>query len=179
VAYPSLKPLGVWYADLLQRHKQLESWNTDLQLPSSIWLSGLFNPQSFLRAIVQTTARKNEWPLDKMGLQTEVTKKTLEELKGAPREGAFIHGLYIEGARWDMQSMMLKDSHMKELFPLMPLLFLKPVPLDKMEVKDLYHCPLYVTRKRGPTYAWTFQLRTKESENKWILLGVSLLLDIA
>lgn len=50
------------------------------QLPSSVWLGGLFNPQSFLTAIMQSTARKMEWPLDKMCLQCDVTKKFKEEI---------------------------------------------------------------------------------------------------
>ena len=35
-------------------------------MPTSVWLSGFFNPQSFLTAIMQSTARKNELPLDKV-----------------------------------------------------------------------------------------------------------------
>lgn len=42
-------------------------------------------------------ARKNEWPLDRMVLQCDVTKKTREDMAGAPREGAYVHGLYMEG----------------------------------------------------------------------------------
>jgi len=34
-----------------------------------------------------------------MGLACEVTKKTKEEMQAAPRDGACIHGLYMEGAR--------------------------------------------------------------------------------
>ena len=59
-AYPSTKPLGLWYADLLERIKFLEMWSGDFALPSAVWLGGLFNPQSFLTAILQQTARKNE-----------------------------------------------------------------------------------------------------------------------
>ena len=68
-AYPSLYGLTQWYADLLQRIKELESWVSDFQLPNAVWLAGFFNPQSFLTAIMQQMARKNEWPLDKMALQ--------------------------------------------------------------------------------------------------------------
>ena len=52
-AYPSLLPLGLWYADLIQRVKELESWCGDFQLPAAVWLAGFFNPQSFLTAIMQ------------------------------------------------------------------------------------------------------------------------------
>jgi hypothetical protein len=39
------------------------------------WLSGLVNPQSFLTAVCQVTAQKNGWELDKLVIQTDVTKK--------------------------------------------------------------------------------------------------------
>ncbi len=98
-AYASLHGLSSWYADLILRIKELESWTSDFSLPSSVWLSGFFNPQSFLTAIMQSTARKNELPLDKMSLVCEVTKKNKEEMTAPPREGAYIHGLFMEGAR--------------------------------------------------------------------------------
>ena len=66
--------LAAWYADLILRIKELESWTSDFSLPASVWLPGFFNPQSFLTAIMQSTARKNELPLDKMSLACEVTK---------------------------------------------------------------------------------------------------------
>lgn len=46
---------------------------------------------------MQTMARKNEWPLDKMCLTVDVTKKTKEEYGHPPREGAYLHGLFMEG----------------------------------------------------------------------------------
>jgi len=52
-AYPSLYGLSQWYADMLQRVKELESWTGDFQLPAAVWLAGFFNPQSFLTAIMQ------------------------------------------------------------------------------------------------------------------------------
>jgi len=42
-------------------------------------------------------ARKNEWPLDKMALQCDATKKHKEDFNSPPREGAYLHGLYMEG----------------------------------------------------------------------------------
>ena len=96
-AYDSLNGLSAWYADLLLRIKELEGWTSDFNLPSSVWLPGFFNPQSFLTAIMQSTARKNELPLDKMCLVCEVTKKmTREEIPSPPRDGANVHGLYME-----------------------------------------------------------------------------------
>ena len=73
-AYPSMSGLAAWFVDLLLRIKELESWTSDFCLPNVVWLSGFFNPQSFLTAIEQSMARKNEWPLDKMALQVNAIK---------------------------------------------------------------------------------------------------------
>ena len=152
-AYASLNGLSAWYTDLLLRIKELESWTSDFNLPSSVWLSGFFNPQSFLTAIMQSTARKNELPLDRMCLVCEVTKKNKEEMGMAPREGAFIHGLYMEGARWDVNLGTIAESRLKELHPLMPVIHVKAVTQDKQEMRNLYECPVYNTRERGKCIA--------------------------
>lgn len=176
-AYPSMQGMSAWFIDLLQRIKQLENWTTDFQLPVVVWLSGLFNPQSFITAVMQSMARKNEWPLDRMTLQVDVTKKNKEDFNAPPREGAYIYGLFMEGARWDVQTGLIADSRLKELTPSMPVLFLRAIPVDKMDTKNAYECPVYKTRQRGPTYVWNFFLKTKENPAKWVLAGVGLLLS--
>ncbi|XP_071881804.1 dynein axonemal heavy chain 17 [Anas platyrhynchos] len=177
-AYPSLLSLGAWYADLLLRIRELEVWTTDFVLPATVWLAGFFNPQSFLTAIMQSMARKNEWPLDKMCLSVEVTKKNREDMTAPPREGSYVHGLFMEGARWDIQSGAIADARLKELTPMMPVIFIRAIPVDRMDTKNVYECPVYKTRMRGPTYVWTFNLKTKEKAAKWILAAVALLLQI-
>ncbi|NXE83161.1 DYH17 protein, partial [Cochlearius cochlearius] len=176
-AYPSLLSLGAWYADLLLRIRELEVWTTDFVLPATVWLAGFFNPQSFLTAIMQSMARKNEWPLDKMCLSVEVTKKNREDITAPPREGSYVHGLFMEGARWDIPSGVITDARLKELTPMMPVIFIRAIPVDRMDTKNVYECPVYKTRMRGPTYVWTFNLKTKEKAAKWILAAVALLLQ--
>ncbi|NWW80460.1 DYH9 protein, partial [Climacteris rufus] len=177
-SYPSTASLGTWFADLLTRISELEAWTRDFSLPSTLWLGGFFNPQSILTAIMQTTARKNKWPLDKMTLQCDVTKKSREDFASAPREGAYVHGLFMEGARWDAQAGVITDARLKELTAAMPVVFIKAIPDDKQDTRCTYPCPLYKTRQRGPTYVWTFNLKTKENPSKWVLAGVALLLQI-
>ncbi|XP_008068583.1 dynein heavy chain 17, axonemal [Carlito syrichta] len=177
-AYPSMMGLAAWYADLLLRIRELEAWTTDFALPTTVWLAGFFNPQSFLTAIMQSMARKNEWPLDKMCLSVEVTKKNREDMTAPPREGAYVYGLFMEGARWDAQSGVIAEARLKELTPAMPVIFIRAIPVDRTETKNTYECPVYKTRVRGPTYVWTFNLKTKEKAAKWILAAVALLLQI-
>ncbi|XP_031213696.1 dynein heavy chain 11, axonemal isoform X3 [Mastomys coucha] len=177
LAYPSTYGLAQWFNDLLLRCRELDTWTQDLTLPAVVWLSGFFNPQSFLTAIMQTMARKNEWPLDRMCLTIDVTKKTKEDYGHPPREGAYLHGLHLEGARWDIQSGALADARLKELTSMMPVIFAKAIPEDRQEIKHAYECPVYKTKARGPTYVWTFRLRSKDRIAKWVLAGVALLLE--
>ncbi|XP_069504355.1 dynein axonemal heavy chain 11 [Ambystoma mexicanum] len=178
LSYPSTGGLAQWISDLLLRCRQLDIWTQDLVLPAVVWLSGFFNPQSFLTAIMQSMARKNEWPLDKICLTVDVTKKTKEDYGHPPREGAYICGLFIEGARWDIQSGVIAEAHLKDLSPAMPVIFARAIPVDKQETKNIYLCPIYKTRTRGPTYVWTFNLKSREKPAKWVIAGVALLLAV-
>ncbi|XP_038180482.1 dynein heavy chain 9, axonemal [Arvicola amphibius] len=177
-AYPSTAGLAAWFLDLLNRIKELEAWTGDFSMPSTVWLTGFFNPQSFLTAIMQSMARKNEWPLDQMALQCDVTKKNREEFRSPPREGAYIYGLFMEGACWDTQAGIITEAKLKDLTPPMPVMFLKAIPADKQDCRSAYACPVYKTCQRGPTFVWTFHLKTKENPSKWVLAGVALLLQI-
>ena len=94
---------------------------------------------------MQSTARKNELPLDKMCLTCEVTKKTKEEMTQPVKDGACIHGLFMEvsfinflsdlktktlslqGARWDVVTNSIANSRLKELYPMMPVIWIKAV----------------------------------------------------
>ncbi|XP_071372237.1 dynein axonemal heavy chain 11 isoform X2 [Centroberyx affinis] len=178
LAYPSTKTLAQWFIDLMCSCRELDSWTQDLVLPAVVWLSGLFNPQSFLTAVLQSIARKNEWPLDKMTLTVDVTKKTKEDFGHPPREGAYIHGLFMEGARWDTQCGVISEAVLRELTPAMPVLYVRAVPAEQQELKNTYECPVYRTKLRGPTYVWTLHLRTKQPPAKWIIAGVALLLSV-
>ena len=61
LAYPRDAPARpVAEGDMLERQRQLEAWTADLATPKVTWLPGLFNPQAFLTAVMQVTARKNE-----------------------------------------------------------------------------------------------------------------------
>ena len=103
----------------------------------------------------------------------------------------------MQGARWDINIGSIAESALKDLYPAMPVMYIKAITQDKQETRNLYECPVYKTRQRGknsfaseiffikniyffqgPTYIWTFNLRTKERPAKWVLAGVALLLQI-
>jgi dynein heavy chain len=179
VAYPSLLPLGAWVANLSERAKQLQEWCTDFQIPRVTWLSGLFVPQSFLTAVTQSIAQRNDWPLEHTHIHTEVTKKAHDEIGASARDGAYVHGLWIEGARWDERMGCLDDQRPRELHCRMPVLLLKAVNThgQNSPSTESYSCPVYRTRQRGDTFVFSVDLRTKASPSKWILTGTAMILD--
>lgn len=76
------------------------------------------------------------------------------------------------------QTGMIADARLKDLTPAMPVIFIKAIPVDKQDNRNVYQCPVYKTCQRGPTYVWTFKLKTKENASKWTLAGVAMLLQI-
>jgi dynein heavy chain len=180
-AWPSMRPLASWMNDMNARISQLEDWQGNpTDIPKVTWLSGLVNPQSFLTAICQVTAQKNSWELDKLVTWTDVTKKgTVEEVDVAAREGAYIIGLSVQGARWDVTNIMLERSKPKEMFCRMPVINVKAIAADKVDNSSgIFVCPTYKTEFRGPTYVFCAQLRTKYPSGKWVLAGVALIMDV-
>lgn len=88
------------------------------------------------------------------------------------------HFVSPAGARWDTQTGVICEARLKELTPAMPVISVRAVPDDRQETRNIYECPLYKTKIRGPTYVWTLSLKTRERPAKWVLAGVALLLSV-
>jgi len=113
-----------------------------------------------------------------MVTQTEIPRRQAEEVSAPAKEGAYISGLVMEGARWDERSGQLDDSRHKELFAKMPIIVIKAVPIEKADVRDTYTCPVYRTQDRGHTYVFSALLKTKAPPSRWVMAGVALLMDV-
>ena len=60
----------------------------------------------------------------------------------------------------------------------MPIMIIKAITQDKEDTWALFECLVYKTRLRGPTYIWTFNLKSRKRPAKWVLAGFCLLLQI-
>jgi len=199
------KNLSAWYVDLQYRWQQLEEWSAPTkaieQLPPSVWISGCFNPMGFVTASMQVTARANSLSLDMMRVHCEVTDVyDVSTVESQPEDGVYIHGLFMENARWDPEAPgmlddlevaqgvttvtpgSIVDSKPKELYPVMPMIHIisrtveNAVPEDQ-KIKGRYICPFYTTTVRGPTYVFAGPLRSNVNPNKWILAGAALVMQ--
>lgn len=180
VAFPSNRGLVSWLQNLMERCAQLEEWTSDpTSIPKVVDLSKLFNPQSFLTAIKQICCQQQSMELDKLVVYTEVTKRDKSQIESHARDGAYVTGLYLEGARWDVTTGCLEESRPKEMFCPMPVINCKACLEDDLkDQKNVYICPTYATTKRRPNFVFSAQLRTKAPSAKWVMAGVAMILDI-
>ena len=180
-AWPSMLSLGSWVKNLQDRLLQLEEWSNNPEtIPKVTNISLLVNPTSFLTAICQVTAQKNQWELDKLVTFTRVTKTmSVDEIDSASRDGAYITGLNLQGASWDVSSSQIVPSKPKEMYCKMPIVHVKAVTKEKANVGGIYNCPCYATEQRGPTWYFNAQLRTSSQPARWVLAGVALIGEIA
>uniref|UniRef100_A0A8D2LID0 Dynein axonemal heavy chain 1 n=1 Tax=Varanus komodoensis TaxID=61221 RepID=A0A8D2LID0_VARKO len=182
-AYPSLKPLASWVNDLLLRIDFLHKWIAK-GIPPVFWISGFFFPQAFLTGTLQNFARKSVISIDTISFDFKVMRESVHELTRRPAQGCYIHGLFLEGARWDPMFLQLTESRPKELYTEMAVLWLVPVPNRKPPTTGIYLCPIYKTLTRAGTlsttghstnYVIAVEIPTNKSQRHWIKRGVALI----
>jgi dynein heavy chain len=181
--YPSMKPLGAWMRDLRLRASQMIEW-IGQSMPKVFWLSGFTYPTGFLTALLQTSARKNAISIDTLNWEFLVMSQAASAITQHPKEGAYVKGLYLEGAQWDYEHGCLKEPNPMELYCGMPIIHFKPSDGKKKLSKGLYTCPLYLypirtgTRER-PSFVIAVELKSGTySPELWTRRGAALLLSL-
>ncbi|XP_062252615.1 dynein axonemal heavy chain 1 [Platichthys flesus] len=182
-AYPSLKPLASWVSDLLQRITLLGTWISD-GIPPVFWISGFFFPQAFLTGALQNYARRCGASIDTIGFDFEIIGRSESEITEKPSAGCYIHGLFLDGARWDHEACQLTESRPKELHTKMVVIWMKPKPNRQPPTSGVYICPIYKTLTRAGTlsttghstnYVISVELPTDQTQRHWIKRGVALI----
>ncbi|CAM9544257.1 unnamed protein product [Chrysoparadoxa australica] len=153
-AYPSLKPLTAWIDDLLTRLQVLQDW-IDHGTPSVYWISGFYFPQAFLTGTLQNFARKMHMAIDTVAFNFRMVDTPWEEVKEKPEDGAYIRGLFLEGARWNAETHSIDDSRPKQLYTPMPVVHLSPEQFRQNPTKGVYRLPVYKVLSRRGTLSTT------------------------
>ena len=128
--------------------------------------------------------------------------KSADEAK--PEDGAVVHGLFLEGARWDVTDHVLAESNPRELYITMPYIHLLPKPKTDIEEVEgvpeqytgqrdgtahVYMCPVYKTSFRQGTLSTTghstnfvMMIRIPQAaehkQKHWIKRGVAMLTQL-
>ncbi|KAH9558616.1 hypothetical protein CY35_06G017100 [Sphagnum magellanicum] len=186
VSYPTMKPLSSYFNDLMDRLNMLQSW-MDNGPSVKFWLSGFFFTHAFLTGVLQNFARKYRIPIDTICFEFICLPEQGDHEK-RPEDGVYIYGMFLEGARWDNEHMMLAESFDKVLHSNAPMLWLLPTEMSKKRVQACYMCPLYrTTERRGvlattghsSNFVFNVELPTKASPDHWICRGVAMLLSLS
>lgn len=184
-SYPSLKPLSSYIEELLERLAMLQSW-MDNGPPAKFWISGFYFTHAFLTGVLQNFARKYKIPIDTVGFDFESMPPG--EYNTRPEDGAYVTGMFLEGARWDSDKMQLAESLPKVLYSTAPVMWLKPVELSKRREFPHYSCPVYRTAERRGVLATTghssnfvmeVKLPTDVAPDHWVRRGVAMLLSLS
>lgn len=111
VAYPSLKPLASWVNDFVERLNEMAKWIKN-DAPTAFWVSGFYFTQSFITGTLQNYARKYNIPIDTLSLDFIVIPQDSKEynIKEYPVDGAYIYGLFFDGAQWGEKERTIVES---------------------------------------------------------------------
>nr|KAJ3423035.1 Dynein heavy chain 10, axonemal [Polyrhizophydium stewartii] len=176
------KGLGSWMLHFERRFQQYSTWIKNGE-PLVIWLSGLHVPEAYITALVQTTCRKNGWPLDRSTLYTQVTQYAdAKDITERPQSGCYVQGLYLEGAGWDIAgNTLVRLDNGGRLIQDLPILRIIPIESHRLKLVNTFRTPVYTTQQRrnASGIGWVFDadLSTNEHVSHWILQGVCLLLN--
>ncbi|XP_074602445.1 dynein heavy chain, cytoplasmic isoform X2 [Brevipalpus obovatus] len=115
-----------WITDFSDRVKQLQKISNQCTSNGStilrsihVWLGGLFNPEAYITATRQYVAQANNWSLEELYLDVEITDSESQNI--TMNECSFgVTGLKLQGAKAHKNKLHLTSTIMTDL-PLMKL----------------------------------------------------------
>ena len=127
----------------------------------------------------------NTIPIDNVVFDFEMMPN--DNYRMPPKDGVYVHGLFIEGCRWNKDIMLLDESYPKVLFSHAPVIWYKPVKKEDLSYYPNYNCPVYKTGDRRGVLSTTghstnfisfIRMPSDKSEEHWVKRGVCMLTQL-
>eukprot|EP00961_Rhodomonas_salina_P063759 857225-Rhodomonas_salina.14 len=198
-SYPSLKPLGGYINDFLERLAFLQRWIDD-KMPTVYWMPGFFFVHAFMTGGMQNFARKYGLPVDTLNFEHHMMPES--DYGKPPEDGIYTYGLFSEASRWNAETQELDESEPKVLFAPMPIIWFLPkeMPAPRLDWKEeeknafgapksegFYVSPVYNTSARRGTlsttghstnYVCPIVIPSSKPQSHWIKRGTALLMQL-
>lgn len=184
-AYFSLKPLAVWMRDLAERYAFFSQWAAKTA-PHVFWIGAFTYPTGFTTSLLQRYSRRGGAPsIDKLEFDFIPITKLAKEVTEPPKDGSYISGLYLEGAKWNFEKMCLWEPDVMELTVLMPVIQFKPIQKRVKPPQNVYECPCYYYPiRQGTVDKDSFMIKIDlklgdQPADHWVKRGTALVMSLA
>lgn len=188
VFYFSLKSLSRWIDDLNDRMEFFSKW-VQRGLPYVFLLSAFSYPNGFSTALLQRFSRRsfgaNIVSIDRLEFDFNPVNRSPGDIQEYAKDGAYVCGLVLEGAKWNTEKNNLCEPDVMELYIKMPVIHFKPIQKRSRALQNNYECPVYYYPIRAGTvdrdsYIMKIDLKSGEQPASfWIKRGTALLLSTA
>ena len=112
--------------DLGDRYAFFQNWVAK-GTPVVFWISAFTYPNGFTTSLLQKFSRKPNAPsIDNLQFEFIPVNPNAKNVNEAPRDGSYVRGLYLEGAKWNSEKGCLMEPEVMELATLMPVIHFKP-----------------------------------------------------
>jgi dynein heavy chain len=186
-SFPSLKPLGSYFKELVERCAFFETW-VKQGVPDVFPLYAFFFTQAFLTGSKQNFARKYKVEIDKVDFDFKVLEGSAESYADKkPEDGVYCFGMFLDGAAWSAEKKSLTESEPKVLYAPCPGVHMIPRKIEDFDLYSNYSCPLYKTADRrgilsttghSTNFVMNIRLPSERDADHWIRRGACLLLSL-
>lgn len=179
--------MSSWVKDLNDRYTFFVDWAFK-QMPSVFWISAFTYPTGFTTGLLQKTSRRTGESIDNLHIDYVFTNNMDGKISEHAKEGAYVRGLFLEGARWNSDKNCLMENEVMSLESKLPVIQFKPVAKPKKAYGgDLkkYSCPCYYYPIRAGAIdrdSLMFSMDMKTGEHPvefWIKRGTAVLMSLA
>ena len=126
-------------------------------------------------------------PLTPHRFDFSMLDKMYDQYDSPPADGAYVYGLFFDGAQWNAEENSIVDPEPKVLFSVCPAIHLEPKRKEDILDFPSYHAPCYKTSERrgmlsttghSTNFVMFLEIPSNKDNKLWTMCGVALLTQL-